>query len=426
MKKSILITIVLITTLFAVGCQNDIIDQTITDNNPKGGKNLSTGEEYAIRTAKDFISNFTKTTRATHGKTVGDVYVLRNEMLSNTTRADGQFADTVAYIVNYKDNEGFVIVDSKDSTGCILAYIEEGHYSPFEEINNPEFKLYLDCIRYYYSGPGEPTIPIVDSTHVIVGPVPPRPYYDEHEGYWEIDSIIAPLLTTKWGQWYPFNTYCFTSTGAQAAAGCVPIAVSQVVTYHGFPSTINGHPVNWNIIQSVPTPTTDSAKELAASLVAHVGSLMPDIDYGEEETGATLDDCANSLEELNYIYNFGMPSYSELLTEFNADRPVIFNGLDLNRPVPAYHSWVIDGALTRSFYSRLGIDNTSYTLQTTQNLVHCNWGWNGSCNGYYLYNLLKLSEKVLNDDLSDYTGTISDDLWMRFNLSCFYGIRPDL
>lgn len=40
------------------------------------------------------------------------------------------------------------------------------------------------------------------------------------------------------------------------------------------------------------------------------------------------------------------------------------------------HEWVIDGALAQ----RKTIDGSS----RLRFLYHCNWGWNGSCNGYFL------------------------------------------
>ena len=51
------------------------------------------------------------------------------------------------------------------------------------------------------------------------------------------------------------------------------------------------------------------------------------------------------------------------------------------------HAWVVDGYLHRMrqeicIRNRDGKEHRDTTYRDQQ-LVHCNWGWGGSCNGYY-------------------------------------------
>lgn len=59
--------------------------------------------------------------------------------------------------------------------------------------------------------------------------------------------------------------------------------------------------------------------------------------------------------------------------------PALIYGCSVNSTtgtILAAHEWVIDGALAQ----RKTIDGSS----RIRFLYHCNWGWNGSYNGYFL------------------------------------------
>ena len=59
-------------------------------------------------------------------------------------------------------------------------------------------------------------------------------------------GIVGPLLTTAWHQKYPFNRYTPIKGGEHAPAGCVPIAIAQVVNYH---QKLDGENIAWNKIK---------------------------------------------------------------------------------------------------------------------------------------------------------------------------------
>ena len=48
---------------------------------------------------------------------------------------------------------------------------------------------------------------------------------------------VAPLITTKWGQWTPFNNYAplFRDDKTKAPAGCVAIAMAQIMNFNQYP-----------------------------------------------------------------------------------------------------------------------------------------------------------------------------------------------
>jgi hypothetical protein len=62
------------------------------------------------------------------------------------------------------------------------------------------------------------------------------------------------------------------------------------------------------------------------------------------------------------------------------------------------HAWVVDGYRiqydTHAYYAADDLRLLDRTRTPEKNYVHCNWGWDGYCNGYYLYNALKSSGYV--------------------------------
>ena len=117
----------------------------------------------------------------------------------------------------------------------------------------------------------------------------------------------GPLLTTAWGQGYPYNQQCpHWSNGTPTYVGCVATAASQIMRYWGYPangqgsisySWYNASPFNnglvtlsqnfanstydWaNMPSSVSTASTTEQKNAVSKLCADVGYAFQ-MDYGD-------------------------------------------------------------------------------------------------------------------------------------------------
>ena len=71
------------------------------------------------------------------------------------------------------------------------------------------------------------------------------------------------------------------------------------------------------------------------------------------------------------------------------------------------HAWVIDGYIKR-FYKQ----NPDSALKS-QTLVHCNWGWGGLCNGYFISGVFKPKDVTISDNLG--TTESEDKYWSLIN-----------
>lgn len=230
----------------------------------------------------------------------------------------------------------------------------------------------------------------------------------------------GPLLTCEWGQGEPFNGLCPTlPPGEHCPAGCLPVAVAQVMYYHKHPAQGTGsHEYLWLTLTSgkeyrlsadfgntmydwynmldryEPGAYSETEARAVAELVYHCGVGM-EADYDLDETSAyTLDAGYAMLTYMGYNPDMVYIERSEheyewmelLMSEIDAGRPVIYDARKLNGGdmfTADRHAFVIDG------YDADG-------------LVHVNWGWGGTADGMYRIDNLKPFEDEEGYDVDQY------------------------
>ena len=201
-------------------------------------------------------------------------------------------------------------------------------------------------------------------------------------------SPMAPLL---WNQYYPFNeNYPFYSGNEHHKAGCVPLAVAMIMTYHQYSNvlTINGHTINWNLVNQFLRVTNGNVNpgylgfDDVSELVYWVGLGCNMTYLPFNNTFAWPEDAKDFLQFCGYTNATNHLSY---------DADLIIDMLENSKPVfiaADVHAWVIDGMIRL----RNGSDY--------RDLFHCNMGWGGPCNGYYASRTFKSSKRIYTD--SDY------------------------
>lgn len=65
------------------------------------------------------------------------------------------------------------------------------------------------------------------------------------------------------------------------------------------------------------------------------------------------------------------------------------------------HAWIYDGCITATKNGK------------RQNLIHCNWGWGGSRNGYYLSNVFKAN---VGPEINDFGTRSGQENYYQYNL----------
>lgn len=210
---------------------------------------------------------------------------------------------------------------------------------------------------------------------------------------------VAPLLKTKWGQSAPFNCKCPSNGKQTAVAGCVPVALAQILNYYhqdrkGEGSLYYSHldseteydvdysttTYDWkNMLNEYDANASKVQKDAVGKLMLECG-IASKAKYGYSETGATIPfvalnkyynyECMFIPREYTYNYISTKKWMTLIQDELEAGRPIIYSATDVEGGVDI----IVDPATSHCFILD-GIDE--------QNYVHVNWGWAGSMDGYY-------------------------------------------
>lgn len=425
MKKIINFTaIICLIVLFS--CSHDSGDYTLEESAIPSNHNYSRHETRFVRTAMDFVASLNGKTRQVKTREVGNIYAWLSKDLYPSTRTSETpegLPDTLLYIVNFDNDQGFVLIRPQDMNGEIVAFVEEGNLTPSDSIVCPGFELFLEDLAYF---PYDTVL--ADTTQIA----PPPGSQDPRVGtddpiptdQWTIESQVTPLLLTKWGESSPFNVFCPTNTGERTMAGCIPIGTAQIVAYHKYPANYYNHTYHWELISDMPTPTTPNGIHDAARLVSDIGNLENTV-YGLTQSITAMEYVPLCLDEFGYHYSYDLYDFDRCFSNLQDGYPVLMAGRDY--PNYRLQSWVVDGAIIRALYADyIGLDGTpGTTLLSRQELVHCNWGWFGAFNGYFLSGVFALQSKVKDDNYYPPTFPTNDDYDFSSSTSAYYDIYPN-
>lgn len=185
---------------------------------------------------------------------------------------------------------------------------------------------------------------------------------------------VGPLLSTTWGQGCGYNDLLpgYSSNGCvlpcwRILAGCVPIAMAQVMKFHQHPTSYN-----WS---SMPNSSSSSA---TAGLIKAIHDVI-DITYDCNGTSASMSSAASALTNQFGYTSAILASYNSSTVESNlrSTRPVILGGGE--------HCWVCDGFLKSTFcwYDDSGTGQGAYIGTISITHLHMNWGHEQDGDGWF-------------------------------------------
>ncbi len=372
--KNTITNLILALSLILSSCSDIEHSETLANQ-------ISFNNQYSsvISMATEAFRATTDNSRSTEALIVGEVLPWMTKDIypdyCTNSRTNKHLPDTLLYIVNFKNESGYVIVSDNDYLKSVVAIVPNANLNPKDNIDNPGFKYYLELYKEsLQNNIINKTFNLEDFADYISVKNP----YEGSSSEWVTVTEYPNKLIQEWGQRAPYNRYCFTTDGEQALAGCLPIAFAQVLTYYEYPEIINGYKINWaNTHFKYPRSIVE--EEAAARLVHELG-VLSDASYGTSTTSAKVLSMNNQLTKWGYTFR-----YNESATEYMMIHnlyeygPALMYGASRNPSTGTYigaHEWVIDGALAQ----RKVIDGK----EQIRFLYHCNWGWNGNSNGYFL------------------------------------------
>lgn len=194
---------------------------------------------------------------------------------------------------------------------------------------------------------------------------------------------VQPLISTEWHQNYPYNGLCPDN----CRAGCVPIAMAQIMKFHRCPDKFD-----WNNMLD------DDATYATKFLIADIGKTI-EADYGEDETSASIDDAIKGFKSYGYsVMKKDHNNTDVCRTLSQSKNPVYMRG---RRNLAKGHAWVCDGIIQvfgeyeyyveyirwDNSYENLGytlLENPGRVGGTSYTRMHMNWGWGSKAIGWYI------------------------------------------
>lgn len=194
--------------------------------------------EQAQQNALKFVNNVLTTRGGANNITVSEVKAISAKKTLTHSSADSINLDTLYYVVNFDNNNGFVIASSDDREPPVFAFIEEGTYEESEDsvsgdvmfkkevTYNAGYEGFICALQEietkkrteYHKNPDE-------DDHLFDGGITGPTFDDTPGDRYNTFKVMSPLLKTKWGQ-TTYLTYC-----PENYTGCVITAVSQICSY---------------------------------------------------------------------------------------------------------------------------------------------------------------------------------------------------
>lgn len=340
--------------------------------------------------------------------------------------------DTLMYLVNFQNNQGWELIAADKRLPIMLAENEEGGFeikslppglsvwlddlanriyelkqTDEGEITSREYQIWLNIETYSNYLSGAPTQKIIDQDLIPID-----------EGYWTLVGVtttnlptitVGPFTQTKWGQGYPWNTcvpFTDNSLSTRCPAGCVAIAGAQMGYFlHdklGVPVNAPGSGVCYgysdgssknysfsfsnfssSVWGSMAHYYYSSGTNYAAYLIGYIGMNI-DMDYDEEGSATGMGDLMDFYDDWGISCGDQDYSSSTVLSSLNNGYPVIVSAdrkyyttfLGINIPHYRGHAWIIDGYESRRvkytyYYEWVGL-NTGLTplpeLRTSESI----------------------------------------------------------
>lgn len=327
---------------------------------------------------------------------------------STLSRSD---ADTLAYIVNFGENDGYSIISAyRETENRMLAVVPVGHLENLDEIEIPAQKCYIETLIANEKQQSQIVKSRKDPS--VITPVPEEKVEEVPMG----GSSYGKLSGLAWSQDSYFGAYC-----DNGLCGCFATATIMVMAqledpksmYINFanstkPSITKTITPNWSNIKYYKGGGIQSLNKPSSASIEHMGLISRQIGKiantiyhnpnpltNQKESATYTDDALNALKTI--FKGHSVDGYKDYDSEnikslLNDGRKIMICGWkkDKNGNHTGGHIWNAEQYsikyFQRKYYTRPN-SFSEWQLISTTNVVqydlYMNWGWNGLGNGYY-------------------------------------------
>lgn len=340
----------------------------------------------------------------------------------------GESSDTLMYVVNFQDEEGFAIIPANRNLPEILAVTESGSYDPASDSEVEPFNEYMkNAISVMAKG-----------SHELLPVDTLREYFMEQKIVYKDTTIeVKPRANLYWGQNGVEGMYC-----PNKVCGCAPLAIALCLSYFEKPMTFdyfdNGvHSytyLDWAQIkkhnarndyfnklgfikcyENVDTTAQQNLGKLCRQIGIYANSTYS---LEKKATGTSTNGIIKSLQLFGFKVSKPENYFSSCCEHQLSRGGIILVMAESSEETSSGHAWVLDGYRYQRVeewkYKRINDSNkispdlepkpgdwelTSHIVSVNE-FVHFNWGWKGECNGYFWNTSWKTANAASYDDYS--------------------------
>jgi len=397
MKIKLTLSIALFTALTA--CQDADV---VVPQDPSIKNNATMSSTRSMKEAIEIAVNAAHTFDNSRSRAAGRSASVDGIKVITDTKSRSGSADSLLYVVNFDDEQGFALVPVPRTEKEILAVVDEGSYDPTVGTDNPGFNLYLEAANDYvkYQAANGGITPQAEITPALVY----KTVIDTIAEYGKFQR----LGEMSWGELTPYNK--FTPNGY---AGCAPVAMGMIIVNKG-PANARIHytfderdveyeDVNWiNLLyhkRNSPTsletnhicysPDKEATHNSIARLIRQIGEHTKS-NYRSIVTTTEPSTFESTLKF--FLPNQVVTPLTTFRTNSTPEMDILNWGFLLMTAEYSggRHTWVAEGyhylkTEKRVFeydpdtklWNRIFLDIIIYSA------CYFNWGWNGQHNGYY-------------------------------------------
>ena len=323
--------------------------------------------------------------------------------------------DPALYVFNRGEDEGFVLISAEDRAKTVLGYADNGHWDEahMSDATRMWIRNYCKQISRIASQPA----------NTLKAPVGVKKATQQKQY-----NAISPICQTTWGQGTPYNNQCPTVGGNNCVTGCVATAGAQIMKVFNYPTSGTGtHSYEWtrgenDVVQMSETfgatynwskmlndysytSGTTTQRNAVATLMYHCG-IVSEMQYGVYGSSTSCNLMLAGMVN-HFNYDAGVQALVKdcmtdanfvagIVSELEQGRPVMFSGRTIK---DEGHAFIGDGV-------------------DADGLIHINWGWYGSCDGYF-------QVSAMDPEGQGIGGSLTDEAYTE-QIVAFTHIRPNV
>lgn len=366
------------------------------DNDQTESNSISQENFIELSTAKKIGSeiSFKSGSSATDKKTNAGIM---KKIIESVQEIKNKNNNTVFYVINYIEG-GYIVLSADNRIQPIIAFSEDDKFIVDEKAYSEGLKSWMNNSEKQITAIQNSNLKQTKENKLVWSQV--QNTFTQQNIFAKVPSDVCyehitietkgPLITSTWEQSNGFNDALVyincDGSNRHAYAGCVPIAMAQVMKYYQYPSNYN-----WTSMPS--NSATSSTTNFILDIHNAIRNVYPlDPSYDCYSTGVSkYSNMAKILKTQFHYSSADISPYNYLTVKNNitAGKPVILSGFGNGG-----HMWICDGYQTARYYfdDCTGISTLYF---------HMNWGWEyAKNNGYFAYNNFTISDNQnYNDEL---------------------------